>query len=58
VYLVVRGDTRESFSMDEFRYVVVWLEGRPVGMIVCKVQDCVQLLEREELEGFVRSCAH
>jgi hypothetical protein len=57
VYLVVRGDTGESFSMDEFRYVVVWMNGRPVGMIVCKAQDCVQLLEREELEEFVKSCA-
>jgi hypothetical protein len=57
VYLVVRGDGRESFSMDEFRYVVVWVEGRPVGMIVCKAQDCVQLLKREELEEFVRSYA-
>ena len=58
VYLVVRGDGRESFSMDEFRYVVVWVEGRPVGMIVCKAQDCVHLLKREELEEFVKSYVH
>jgi len=58
VYLVVRGDSGESVSMDEFRYVVVWVEGRPVGMIVCKAQDCVHLLKREELEEFVKSYVH
>jgi hypothetical protein len=58
VYLVVRGDAKEVFSMDEFRYAIVWVDGKPVGMIVCKVQDCVQLLKREEVEGFVRGYTH
>jgi hypothetical protein len=55
VYLVVYGDTREGFSMDEFKYVVVWVDGRAVGMVVCKAQDCIYLLKREELDEFVKS---
>jgi hypothetical protein len=58
VYLVVYGDTREVFSLDEFRYVVVGVDDKPVGMIVCKAQDCVQLLKREEVDEFVRSYTH
>ncbi len=50
VYLAVYGDTRESFSMDDFKYVVVYVDGRAVGMIVCNSQDCPRLLKREELD--------
>jgi hypothetical protein len=52
VYLAVYGDTGESFSMDEFRYLVVYVDGRAVGMLVCKTQDCLRLLKREELDEF------
>jgi len=55
VYLVVYGDTREAFSMYEFKYMVVWVEGKPVGLVVAKTHDCCKLLKREELEGFVKS---
>jgi len=55
VYLAVYGDTREAFSMDEFKYMVVWVEGKPVGLVVAKTHDCCKLLKREELEGFVKS---
>ncbi|MCI4458457.1 MAG: hypothetical protein JHC21_02430 [Thermocrinis sp.] len=55
VYLVVYGGTEEGISMDDYRYVVVWVGGRPVGMIVCKVQDSLKLLKKEELEEFVRN---
>ncbi len=53
VYLAVYGDTREAFSMDEFKYMVVWVEDQPVGLVVAKTHDCCHLLKREELEGFV-----
>ncbi len=52
VYLAVYGDTRESFSMDDFKYVVVYVDGRPAGMLVCKSQDCLRLLKKEELDEF------
>jgi hypothetical protein len=51
---VVYGDTREAFSMDKFKYVVVWVDGKAVGMVVCKSQDCIHLLKREELDEFIR----
>jgi len=54
VYLAVYGDTREAFSMDEFKYMVVWVEDRPVGLVVAKTHDCCHLLKREELEDFVK----
>ena len=57
VYLAVYGDTREAFSMDDYKYIVVWVDGRAVGMIVCKAQDCFQLLKREELDEFVEGYA-
>ncbi len=50
VYLAVYEDTRESFSMDDFKYVVVYVDGRAVGLTVCKSQDCLRLLKREELD--------
>jgi hypothetical protein len=54
VYLAVYGDTREAFSMDEFKYMVVWVEEEPLGLVVAKTHDCCKLLKREELEGFVK----
>ena len=54
VYLAVYGDTREAFSMDEFKYMVVWVEDEPVGLVVAKTHDCCHLLKREELDGFVK----
>jgi hypothetical protein len=54
VYLAVYGDTREPFSMDEFKYMVVWVEDEPVGLVVAKTHDCCHLLKRKELEGFVK----
>ncbi len=54
VYLAVYGDTREAFSMDEFKYMVVWVEDQPVGLVVAKTHDCCHLLKREELEEFVK----
>jgi hypothetical protein len=54
VYLAVYGDTREAFSVDEFKYMVVWVEDQPVGLVVAKTHDCCHLLKREELEGFVK----
>jgi len=54
VYLAVYGDTRESFSMDEFKYMVVWVGEEPLGLVVAKTHDCCHLLKREELEGFVK----
>jgi hypothetical protein len=53
VYLAVYGDTRSAFSMDEFKYMVVWVEDETVGLVVAKTHDCCQLLKREELDGFV-----
>jgi hypothetical protein len=50
VYLAVYGGTGESFSLDEFRYVVVYVDGRAVGVIVCRFQDCFRLLKRKELD--------
>jgi hypothetical protein len=54
VYLAVYGDTREVFSMDEFKYMVVWVEDEPLGLVVAKAHDCCKLLKRKELEGFVK----
>ncbi|MCI4455045.1 MAG: hypothetical protein JHC25_08935 [Thermodesulfobacterium sp.] len=54
VYLVVHESTEEGFSMDDYRYVVVWVDRKPVGMVVCKAQDCFQLLKKEELEELVK----
>jgi hypothetical protein len=55
VYLAVYGDTREAFSVDDYKYMVVWVEDEPVGVIVAKTHDCCHLLKKEELEGFVKS---
>jgi hypothetical protein len=55
VYLAIYGDTREAFSMDEFKYMVVWVEDQPEGVIVAKTHDCCHLLKREELDEFVKS---
>jgi hypothetical protein len=54
VYLAVYGDTREAFSVDEFKYMVVWIEDEPVGVVVAKAHDCCHLLKREELDEFVK----
>ena len=54
IYLAVYGDTRESFSMDEFKYIVVWVEEEPLGLVVAKTHDCCKLLKREEMEDFVK----
>ncbi|MFZ8785645.1 hypothetical protein [Thermocrinis sp.] len=54
VYLAVYGDTREVFSMDDYKYTVVWVEDQPVGVVVAKSHDCCHLLKREELDGFVK----
>jgi len=53
VYLAVYGDTREAFSVDEFKYMIIWIEDEPVGVVVAKSHDCCQLLKREELSEFV-----
>jgi len=55
VYLAVYGDTREAFSMDDYKYIIVWVEDEPVGVVVAKTHDCCQLLKREELDEFVKS---
>jgi hypothetical protein len=55
VYLAIYGDTREVFSMDEFKYMVVWVEDQPEGVIAAKTHDCCHLLKREELDEFVKS---
>jgi len=54
VYLAVYGDTRSAFSMDDYKYMVVWVEDEPAGLVVAKTHDCCHLLKREELEGFVK----
>jgi hypothetical protein len=54
VYLAIYGDTREAFSMDEFKYIVIWVEDQPVGVVVAKT-DCCRLLKKEELEDFIES---
>jgi hypothetical protein len=54
VYLAVYGDTREAFSVDEFKYMVAWAEDEPVGVVVAKTHDCCRLLKREELDEFVK----
>jgi len=55
VYLAVYGDTREAFSVDEFKYIIVWVQDEPVGVVVAKTHDCCHLLKREELDEFVKS---
>jgi len=55
VYLAVYGDTREAFSVDEYKYMVVWVEEEPVGVVVAKIHDCCHLLKKEELDEFVKS---
>jgi hypothetical protein len=54
VYLAVFGDTREAFSDDEFKYMVVWVEDEPIGLVVAKTHDCCHLLKKEEVEEFVK----
>ncbi len=54
VYLAVYGDTREAFSMSDYKYMIVWVEDEPVGLVVAKTYDCCYLLKREELEDFVK----
>jgi hypothetical protein len=54
VYLAVYGDTREAFNVDEFKYMVVWIEDEPIGLVVAKTHDCCHLLKKEELEDFVK----
>jgi hypothetical protein len=54
VYLAVYGDTREAFSVDEYKYMVVWVEDEPAGEVVAKTHDCCRLLKREELDEFVK----
>jgi len=55
VYLGVFGDTREAFSMSDYKYLTVWVEGEPVGVVVVKTHDCCHLLKKEELPEFVKS---
>ena len=54
VYLAVYGDTREAFNVEEFKYIIVWVEDEPLGLVVAKIHDCCHLLKREELEEFVK----
>jgi len=54
VHLAVHGDTREAFSMDDYKYMIVWVEDEPVGVVVAKTHDCCHLLKREELDEFVK----
>jgi hypothetical protein len=54
IYLAVYGDTREAFNMSDYKYIVVWIENEPLGLVVAKTYDCCHLLKREELEGFVK----
>ena len=55
VYLAVHGDTRELFSADERKYIVVIVDGKPLGVIRAKSHDCCDLLKREELDEFIRN---
>jgi hypothetical protein len=55
VYLAVFGDTREAFSVDEFKYMIVWVEDEPVGLVVAKTHDCCDLLKKEEVQEFVKN---
>jgi hypothetical protein len=54
VYLAVFGDTREAFSMSDYKYIIIWVEDEPLGLVVAKIHDCCHLLKREELEEFVK----
>ncbi|MCI4458463.1 MAG: hypothetical protein JHC21_02460 [Thermocrinis sp.] len=55
VYLAVFGDTREAFSVEEYKYIVVWVNQKPVGVVLAKTHDCCHLLKREEVRKFIKN---
>ncbi len=50
-FLAVVGDTREVFSVDEYKYMVVWVGDELVGAARAKEYDYYLLLGQEELEN-------
>ncbi len=55
VYLAVYGDTREVFSVDEYKYMVVWVEDQPMGVVVAKSHDCCHLMKKDEAEELIKA---
>ncbi len=55
IYIATYENTREAFSADELRYVVVYVGGEAVGKITLKEGEWAELLKEEEKERLLRS---